>query len=159
MELLNLTEMPEAIDALASWHYAEWGSLYPDESLQDFKSELGKCIGPDIVPTTFVAIENGEPLGSISVLARDMDIEEPWGPWLANFYVKPECRSVGIGKRLIEELLAYCSEKSIPHLYLFTPSTRKYYERLGWRVTRTVDYHGQSVDIMLRALPAESSPA
>ncbi|WP_295802437.1 GNAT family N-acetyltransferase [uncultured Microbulbifer sp.] len=159
MEILNLAHKPEMIDILASWHYLEWGSLYPDESLQDFKSELGKCIGPESVPATFVAVENGEPVGSISVLARDMDIDEPWGPWLANFYVKPECRGTGIGNKLIETLLGYCVSRSIPHLYLFTPSTRKYYERLGWDLVRTVDYHGQVVDIMLRALPAESSPA
>lgn len=152
MKILNLSEMPGAIDQLACWHYAEWGNLYPHESLEDFKSELGKCISLDIVPATFIAVDNGEAIGSISVLARDMDIEEPWGPWLANFYVKPESRSSGVGQQLIETLLAYCAANAIEHLYLFTPSTRQYYERLGWRVLRVVEYHGQTVDIMLLEL-------
>lgn len=152
MDVVNLSEMPGTIETLALWHYEEWSDLYPDESLEDFKAELAKCLGPEIVPTTFIAVDNDELLGSISVLPRDMDIEETWGPWLANFYVKPECRSMGIGKKLVEKLLAYCESNAIPRLYLFTPETREYYERLGWEAIGTTEYHGQTVDIMLRKL-------
>lgn len=152
MELVNLSECPEKIGTLASWHYREWGSLYPDESLEDFESDLEMCLKQDVVPATFVAVENDELIGSISVLARDMDIDEPWGPWLANFYVKSERRNAGVGKQLIEKLQAYCLSNAITHLYLFTPSSRQYYERLGWKALRTTEYHGQTVDIMRRAL-------
>lgn len=152
MEVVDVSEVPEAIDVLASWHFAEWGSLYPNESQEDFKEELRKCLECGAVPATFVAMENNELLGSISVLARDMDIEEPWGPWLANFYVQPRYRSEGVGKRLISALLAHCAAHGIPGLYLFTPSTRAYYERLGWEAIRSTEYHGQSVTIMLKKL-------
>ncbi|WGL17202.1 GNAT family N-acetyltransferase [Microbulbifer bruguierae] len=152
MRVVNLTEMPDMVEVLAPWHHEEWRDLYPNESLDDFKTELAKCLGPDAVPATFIAIENGELLGSISVLPRDMEIEENWGPWLANFYVKPEYRSLGVGKMLIEALLAYCESNAVPHLYLFTPKTRQYYERLGWETISTEKYHGQIVDIMLRQL-------
>ena len=152
MEIVDLRAVPECIDVLASWHYQEWSSLYPEETEQDFAAELRNCLQQAAVPTTFIALEHGEPVGSISLLARDMEIDEPWGPWLANFYVRPEFRSDGIGRKLIETLLAHGRANAIAGLYLFTPHTKAYYERLGWRTVRTTEYQGETVDIMYRAL-------
>ena len=152
VEVLNLIEKPEAVPVLASWHFDEWSDLYPEQSLQDFESDLTSCLGEQTVPTTFVALIDTTPVGSISVLPRDMEIEEPWGPWLANFYVMPGYRGAGVGKRLIDALLAHCEANAIPSLYLFTPEIRQYYERLGWKTIRSCEYHGEVVDIMCRTL-------
>lgn len=152
VEVVNLSERPDAVAVIAAWHFDEWSNLYPEQSLQDFESELESCVGAQPVPTTFIALVDNMPVGSISVLPRDMDIDEPWGPWLANFYVLPEYRSAGVGKRLIEALLAHCEANAIPQLYLFTPETRQYYERLGWQTIRSCEYHSETVDIMCRPL-------
>jgi len=152
LEIVDIREAPDCIDLLASWHYQEWSSLYPDETEEDFAAELRKCLQQAAVPTTFIALVQGEPVGSISLLARDMDIDEPWGPWLANFYVRPGYRRGGIGRKLIEQLLAHGRRNGIEGLCLFTPHTRKYYERLGWQTVRTTEYQGEIVDIMYRAL-------
>ncbi|MBN8431700.1 GNAT family N-acetyltransferase [Microbulbifer salipaludis] len=152
IEVVNLSERPDAVAVLAAWHFAEWSHLYPEQSLQDFAAELESCVGAQPVPTTFVALVGKIPVGSISVLPRDMEIEEPWGPWLANFYVLPEYRSVGVGRQLIEALLEHCAAHAIPNLYLFTPETRAYYERLGWQTIRSCEYYGETVDIMCRPL-------
>ena len=152
MNIVNLSAKTDMIDTLATWHYGEWGDLYPGETLESFKTELYASLSPEPVPATFIAIDNGVLLGSISVLHKDMDIDAPWTPWLANLYVNPDYRQRGIGKQLIQYLLEYCTAHAINQLYLFTPASRTYYESLGWKVLKSLRYHGQEVDIMHRAL-------
>ncbi len=148
MKIVNLSERPEFVDILAAWHYREWGDLYPAETQEGFKKDLLTCLSPEAVPATFIAINNNVLLGSISILHKDMDIDELWSPWLGNLYVNPDYRQQGIGKQLIHHLLAYCATHEVKQLYLFTPASRSYYENLGWQVIQSLDYQGQKVDIM-----------
>ena len=152
MDIINLSERPDMIDTLAKWHFSEWGNLYPNETQGDFKSALQACLEPVPVPSTFIAIDNDILLGSISILHKDMDIDAPWTPWLASLYVNSDYRNQGIGKLLIQHLVDNCATHSINELYLFTPASRTYYENLGWKVIKSLCYHGQEVDIMHRTL-------
>ena len=152
MKIVNLSEVPQAIDTLARWHFDEWQDLYPDESLQDFKADLRASTAAGVVPSTFVALANAAVIGSISLLERDMDLDESWTPWLANLFIHPDYRQQGAGKQLIRHLVAFCAANSVRGLYLFTPDSRAYYEALGWVLRRRQEYKGQLVDIMFRSL-------
>ncbi len=152
MNIVNLSEKPDIVDILAACHYREWCDLYPGETQEGFKNDLLTSLSPEAVPTTFIAIDNNALLDSISILHKDMDTDEPWTPWLGNLYVHPDYRQQGIGKQLINHLLVYCAAHGVDQLYLFTPASRTYYERLGWQVIQSLDYHGQKVDIMHQTL-------
>ena len=152
MQIINLADAPEVIGTLARWHFDEWHTLYPEETLEDFQTELAASTAQGTVPSTFVAQVDGNVVGSISLLPHDMDIDEPWTPWLANLYVHPDYRQQGVGKQLIQHLIAFARRNSLDQLYLFTPSSRDYYEALGWTLLRRQSYKGQQVDIMLLAL-------
>ncbi|WP_078085023.1 GNAT family N-acetyltransferase [Microbulbifer mangrovi] len=156
MQIFNLADVPQAIDTLARWHFNEWHALYPEETLEDFRADLEASAAHGTVPSTFVAQVDGKVVGSISLLPHDMDIDEPWTPWLANLFVHPDYRQQGVGKQLIEHLIAFARRNSLDRLYLFTPSSRDYYEALGWALLSTQSYKGQQVDIMLRALAKEN---
>ncbi|QKX17168.1 GNAT family N-acetyltransferase [Microbulbifer sp. YPW1] len=152
MQIINLAHAPEVIGTLARWHFDEWHTLYPEETLEDFQTELVASTAQGTVPSTFVAQVDGNVVGSISLLPHDMDIDEPWTPWLANLYVHPDYRQQGAGKQLVQHLIAFARRNSLDQLYLFTPSSRDYYEALGWTLLRRQSYKGQQVDIMLLAL-------
>lgn len=152
MQIIKLADVPEVIGTLARWHFDEWHTLYPEETLEDFQAELAASTTQGTVPSTFVAQVDGNVVGSISLLSHDMDIDEPWAPWLANLYVHPDNRQQGVGKQLIQHLIAFARRNSLDQLYLFTPSSRDYYEALGWTLLRRQSYKGQQVDIMLLAL-------
>ncbi|WOX06855.1 GNAT family N-acetyltransferase [Microbulbifer pacificus] len=154
MQIIDLSEMPQAIETLARWHYSEWQHLYPGETQGDFEKDLRASMAVNVIPSTFVAVDKGNVIGSISLLERDMDISESWTPWLANLFVHQDYRQQGVGKQLIEYLTRFCSVNSINHLYLFTPDSRSYYQTLGWALLRHQVYKGEQVDIMVRELSA-----
>ena len=54
------------------------------------------------------------------------------GFWLDHLFVKPEFQKKGIGRKLIEHALQYCTENWIDELRIFVdPNAAKFYEKLG----------------------------
>ncbi|MEN9206644.1 MAG: GNAT family N-acetyltransferase [Gloeomargarita sp. GMQP_bins_120] len=60
--------------------------------------------------------------------------------------IHPEYRGRGLGRRLVETVLAHPSIRSVERVYLMTSSQQGFYERLGFEENRTttmVRYHRQ----------------
>lgn len=54
------------------------------------------------------------------------------GFWLEHLFIKPEFQKVGIGKKLTEHALQYCTDNWIDELLIFVdPNAAKFYEKLG----------------------------
>jgi predicted N-acetyltransferase YhbS len=136
---------------LARWHHAEWASLYDGWSEEDALAELEAHASHDgVLPSTLVALgEDGAPLGSVSLLVEDSpELVEFQGPWLASLFVVPEARGRGLGEALVRALVAQAAAAGLPHLRLFTPHHRAFYERLGWRVEASARVGGDTVDVL-----------
>jgi predicted N-acetyltransferase YhbS len=148
MRLEYLADHSELAPLLAAWHHHEWAALMPEWSLEQAVAELRGHTGRRQIPTTFVALESGDLLGSASLLAADLP---GWGhlsPWLASVFVVPERRGQGIGKRLVVRAVVEARELGVPTVYLFTAGQKAYYERLGWTVLERTRHHQAVVAIM-----------
>ena len=102
-----------------------------------------------VLPTTLVAIEDEEVLGSVNLVERDLPVREHLQPWLGQLYVYPAARSSGVGAKLVNAAIgeARCLGEST--LYLYTSGTLPdYYERLGWRRKEQLEYLGQERVVM-----------
>ena len=149
MNILPLADIPSAVSKLAKWHFNEWQFLYPEDSVESFATDFRASICEQVVPSTFVAIDDrGEVTGSISLIEEDMGDFRDYTPWLASLYVAQDKRSLGIGKGLIQHLVSYAKQNGLPRLYLYTPDARSYYEGLGWQHLERTEYHGEQVDIL-----------
>ncbi|WP_071871748.1 GNAT family N-acetyltransferase [Atopomonas hussainii] len=149
MDLVRLGEKPELIELLADWHYAEWRLLYPQESREDFRDQLAASAeSSGQLPMTWLAVNNGQLLGSVSLLKEDLDHAEEPGPWLANVFVHAGHRGRGIGRWLVEQAMQQAQALSVKCLYLFTEDQQLFYERLGWRAVRLQSQGDATVSIM-----------
>lgn len=147
MRIVDLADEPWHIARLSRWHHREWTHLYPEEDLADFARELGACLGDQLVPSTFIALD-GALLGSASLLAADMLSHPELTPWVASVYVRRAARGRGVGSALIRHIMQLARREGLGTLYLFTPDRVEFYRRLDWLELSHELYQGIPVTLM-----------
>lgn len=148
MKIIHLKEKPGCLADIAGWHYREWQALYPHDTLASFTASLQETMADDILPSTWLLTEDGEVLGTASILQDDLDSHPHLSPWLANVFIRADQRGRGLGSRLLQGVLQQAQEQGLPHLYLFTEDQMALYERLGFRQTEQAVCHGNPIAIM-----------
>ena len=145
------------VATLATWHHAHWGHLYSHWTRAVCLAELEEHAGrADGLPTTLLALEGDELLGSVSLVFEDApELQEHGSPWLASLYVKPDARGRGLGAQLARAAVARAAAEGVPELFLFTPEHKDFYARLGWRPLARTALKGTAVDLMCIAPPAQ----
>lgn len=152
MEIVDLKIVPHFLPVLAQWHHEQWAYLNPGRTLAQRIDDMQAHLDTVLIPSTWVAIENNQALGSASLLPNDMDTHPEMTPWLASVFVAPAFRRRGIAAQLVQRVMREAQEVKITTLYLFTPDQQKLYASLGWQVLARKPYHGDVVTIMQIAL-------
>ena len=147
MKIVDLIDVPEAIDLLAGWHHQEWSYLNPLLSLAQRKHKMKNFLSPQFIPSTFVA-QSERILGCAAIVESDMDTYKHFTPWLASVFVAPEERGQGIGSTLVKHVMAEAKKHGINKLYLFTPDQVPFYEKLGWKLMFKENYREHEVFVM-----------
>jgi predicted N-acetyltransferase YhbS len=148
MRIINLRDAPEHVSTLARWFFEEWGYLNPGQSFEYRLARVERYLTDDLLPTMLIAVDGSEVVGSAALIESDMDTHPELTPWLANVYVRTDQRGKGIGKQLVEAIMALASEQHLRQLYLFTPDQASFYARLGWLHHQHAIYRGTDVTIM-----------
>ncbi len=151
-----LADHARFIPTIAGWYFREWGHYRLGDSVERRIGRLTEAAGHRRVPTVVVAYEGENVLGSAMLVACDMESRKELTPWVAGVYVDPAERGNGIGQALVERVIEEARALGFPCLYLFTFSTEKYYERLGWEVVERTEYMGSEVTVMRLGLDAVS---
>jgi predicted N-acetyltransferase YhbS len=112
----------------------------------------------DQIPTTYVAVEQRQPVGSVTLVEHDMAIWLDLSPWLAGLYVQLQSRRRGVGSALVRHALQQVYYLGFPALYLYTHPARPFYEHLGWEVLEERSYHERPVTIMRFSLTSSVIP-
>ena len=142
MRIDNVADHPEFVETVARWQWEEWGHHDPADSLAARIADIGAQTDPDRIPTTFVALDGDNPLGSASLVADDMSAHPELTPWLASVYVAPAARGAGVASALVRRVVQLAAALGVARLYLYTESARGLYEKLGWRVIATEQFEG-----------------
>jgi predicted N-acetyltransferase YhbS len=122
----------DLVPTLAAWHYDAFRHYVPNWSVSAAAAELATHRLHEL-PCTLVALaDNGEPLGSVSLLLEDPPGGTEHAPWLASFFVRPDSRGQGIGRALMQRASHEAFDLGHSHLHLWTRDQAPYYEHHGW---------------------------
>ena len=150
----ELADHLDLVETLAGWHWAAWGQ---PGALPHWIETLRGRAHRDRIPTTFVAMAGDEPVGSVSIVERDMSTHPDLGPWLAAVYVVPAFRGRSVGSELVRRAVRRAAELGAVRVYLYTDDAPGFYERLGWSTIAEEEYEGHRVAIM--AVDCGAGPA
>lgn len=152
-----LGEHRDLIAQTVDWHMAAFDQSGDRGFWLKARTEEARLGG---LPCCWVAFFDDEPVGSVSLIASNMDTRPELTPWLAALFVLPESRDLGVGRALVRHCEAEAYGSGCDQLYLYTSEARGFYDRLGWVPTSEESYEDQLVTVMTRALrtgPASAS--
>lgn len=149
MKILNLKERPQFHEKICRWHHEEWGYLNPGRTLETRIKETAESLEGKVIPATYI-VENdqGEVIGSASILASDMPERPELFPWLASVYVDNRFRKLGAGRMVVQKVMQHARENGIKTMYLYTPDREHFYRFMGWQTMEKLNYHGADVTLM-----------
>ncbi len=133
---------------LAEWHVAEWSPLIQGFNVPAMIAEFATHDGGLKIPTTLVALEDDELIGSVSLLDNDHDDIRAYSPWLASLYVRPDQRGRGLGIDLVRRCEDMAYRLGVERLYLYTSGQEPFYRKLGWQDVATVNLRGVCATVM-----------
>lgn len=90
---------------------------------------------------------NGNPAGCVAITHASADTAQ-----YRYFFVEPELRGIGAGRRLLNEALAFCKEKKYSHVFLWTVSAqetaRSLYKSAGFELTESHENDEWGVSVL-----------
>lgn len=145
IQILDLADHPEHAETVFGWYLEQWGDVYDAEALRFTHEELAAA-GP---PVVLVALEDGRPIGTVSIDPDDVPERRDLAPWLASLYVEPSHRHRGIARSLVDAVLRRARAEGFDALHLMTFDLEDWYLGLGWRSVEPARYHGRDVVFMM----------
>ncbi|TYS63503.1 GNAT family N-acetyltransferase [Sutcliffiella horikoshii] len=130
MKINELSNKDPLLDQAIRVFWQQWGSKENFKFYED--AILHSATTSSDIPRFYVAVEDGEIIGTYAILRNDINSRQDLCPWLACLYVAEEHRGKGIGAKLLEHGLSVAAEKGYESLYL-TTDIEHYYERYGWK--------------------------
>ena len=134
LEIKLLSDCPEQLDAVGAWIYEEWWRK-PDNTREVVLEWLRPHAGRAGFPFTVVAIADGVPVGSCSVIEHDCADRPHYTPWVAAVYVKPDQRRKGVASRVLQKAFRVARGLGIEGLYIDCwAKTAPVYAKSGWSI-------------------------
>ncbi|GIU11553.1 N-acetyltransferase [Shewanella sp. c952] len=153
MQLLLLSEIPEAIAQIAQWYSDEWGYIGEGRSTVELEQKLTDYLNSDKLPLIIIAQEKQKLIGAAQLRFHEMDIYPDREHWLGGVYVEASSRGQGVAERLIEAIIDKARLLGVESINLQTEDiSGGLYKKLGWQAVEQVTYHGINVLVMEKSI-------
>ena len=140
IEIEYLANVPYYLPVIVDWAFREW---HRDEGsrkrvLIDYRARLSR----DRIPMTLIAVDDGTPVGTVSLKLDELPSRPDLFPWLGSLFVVPGHRGRGIGRRLVSQAESIARDSGVGMLFLITETMGPVYEREGWHCIGEEPYRG-----------------
>lgn len=153
MDITFLCDHPQWTPQLARWHFEAFGGQNPEWTRYALEAELHGHRLRLAIPTTVIALQGEELLGSASLIPEDLPEIQDLSPWLASVFVHPQWRGRGIGAALVEKICQIATQLGVPRLHLVTTDKEGWYLSLGWTSQEQRIVGGETFTVMYKDLP------
>ena len=152
VEIAYLADHAALVIELAAVLHAQDSEYYGARMPADVAADLAQSIQREALPLALIALRDGVLLGTATLRYDSITTHPHLGPWVAAFYVRPEHRGRGIGRKLVAAIEAAAKRLGFAQLYAGSGRAASLFERAGWHVLERVSYHGEEIAILRRDL-------
>jgi GNAT superfamily N-acetyltransferase len=132
-----LAEHSESIPELADWYLSEWEPYYgadgPGDALADLRSRCNRAE----IPIGFVAVEDGEIIGTA---ALDVDAATQRAPSVVGLLVRPSQRRRGVARVLLRGAEDLAKALGYSQVFISTIVLGDLLLRMGWHSQGQVEF-------------------
>ena len=100
-QIVRIADRPDLVPTVADWLWHEWWRD-DGETPEATRDAAAASMSPSGAPQTFVLLDDGEPIGTASLVAHDLDERPDRTGWLAGVFIVPDAR--GRGHVILEEM-------------------------------------------------------
>ena len=152
IELAYLADHADQVVALAAALHAQDHEYSGARTPADVAADLALSLQREALPLALIALHDGIVLGTATLRYDSITTHPHLGPWLTAFYVRPELRRRGIGRKLVAAIEAAAQRLGFAQLYAGSGRAATLFVRIGWQVLERVSYHGEEIAILRRDL-------
>jgi len=145
-----LIQHPRLAPVVGGWIFDMWGHRNPSETYAAVCERVEQRLNDTTLPIAMIALCDGDPVGTASLVPHDLKTRLDLFPWLAAVYVDESRRNLGIGSMLVQSIEELAKDLGIDKLYLFTPDKCSFYRRQGWSFFEETEYLGERKTIMTK---------
>jgi len=164
LAICSIAECSEWLETVARWHHVEWmrerEGETPQSEAEHYEKRLvtlRRHLDRSPIPSTFVGIVNGEPVGSASVVYYQFTAQQEKTEWLTNIFVTPAYRNQGIGGQLIEYACQFAARNGVSRLRLYTRDKAEFYQNRGWTKMGSSHVQGDAVELLSRTIALQNN--
>ena len=147
--LVTIAERPDLVEQVARWTWEAWGRAQGETLAERTRAIAGRTARLGL-EQCFVALIDGTPAGTASLVARDTEARPDLSPWLASVYVAQHFRAAGIAPVLVKAVESAAWRAGFARLWLFTDGQVPLYVSLGWGEHGVLHDHGRPYVLMRR---------
>jgi GNAT superfamily N-acetyltransferase len=133
----TLADVPD-LAGLLGLLFAQEADFEPDRATQE--QGLRLLIETPATGIVFVALDQGQAVGMVSLLFTISTAEGGRVCWLEDMVVRPERRGGGLGSRLLQHAIDYATANGFRRITLLTDSVNdaaiRFYGRHGFRLSQ-----------------------
>ncbi len=152
MRVIPLLERPELIPSVARWIYGEWSYEFTGVTSDAWMIGFAAALQPHGVPTTLIALNGADLVGTASLDPSDLPSRPALGPWLSSLYVSPPWRGCGVASLLVREVEAEARRQGWAVLHLQTTNQADFFLRRGWGRIEELTEWGRQLTVLAKPL-------
>jgi GNAT superfamily N-acetyltransferase len=150
--IVPLSDHPEMALLIAEWFLDAFR-----HDLSPSHDELTAQLLAQKAPSedTFILLADDVPVGTASLVTKDLPSRPDLTPWLASVLVRPQFRGKGYSTPLVRHVEAAATAQAVKVLWLYTWSAEPLYARLGWERVGLERDSDRNIEVVLmkRDLP------
>lgn len=133
LQIVALHDAVEHFWPVAQWIYEQWWAT-PDNSVQIVSDLLKEHLASTPLPATLVAVMDGQPVGSISLVEQAVADRTDLTPCLTALFVLPEHRHRGVATQLLNAAFTQAKAQGAERVFFAVPEQEDFFARRGWQV-------------------------